>query len=116
MRDLHKITLCLMTFLYIKILYDSERHTKYFQVSSKLTTPKNTRKGAFWPFYIFKMLCRNLTTNGAFEIIDNSKISFIDSLSTLKGVSVDPVSEEKKAFEFNPTDWLKPSEGFFCAA
>jgi putative zinc finger/helix-turn-helix YgiT family protein len=37
-------------------------------------------------------------------------------LSTLKDVSVEPVSVNKKAFEFNPTDWLKPPGSFFCAA
>lgn len=37
-------------------------------------------------------------------------------LSTLRDVSVKPVSTNKKAFEFNPTDWLKPPDHFFCAA
>lgn len=37
-------------------------------------------------------------------------------LSTLKDMSVEPVSKKKKVFEFNPTDWLKPPGKFFCAA
>jgi putative zinc finger/helix-turn-helix YgiT family protein len=39
-----------------------------------------------------------------------------DILSTLRDVSVEPVSTKKKAFEFNPTDWLKPPQYFFCPA
>ncbi len=38
-----------------------------------------------------------------------------DILSTLKDVSGEPVLNEKKALEFNPTDWLKPPKPLFCA-
>jgi hypothetical protein len=36
---------------------------------------KPTPKGAFWLSLIFKILSKNQTENGAFEIIDNSRLS-----------------------------------------